>query len=796
LFQRFRNFNLQTKILAWSFIPTALILSAVAITLYLAYQQVTEQYAIDRDVEITRLAASELTADFEDYIDRLWSVSRFKHIQSGTPSEKKAILEAQKLTLIYFDAGVYLLDNQGALVASYPEETGWMGEDWSDKPFFQRLIRSTQPYISDIQAWGPQNQDVIVFSVPVITETGEFKGVVAGMFRLDAQEVSPFFGKILKLRVGQSGSAYIVDGIGRIIYDSNFNYIGEDFTFHPMFSQTLERSLGAQRIRSSDGRQIVVSYAPVPSTNWSMVIEEDWADLVRPSQVYRIFLLGLLAAGFILPSIVVMVGVRRITGPVNNFITAARRIAAGNFDQRIEVQTHDELEVLATQFNTMAGELKASYASLEMRVNERTKELAALNEVASIVSSSLDLMRILPDALAKTIQVMEMEAGAIRRLDEASGVLELLAAQGISDELRHIIQKFPIEESLVRAAVETRNAVVRLVSEYPDSPLRQILERDGIRLVVSIPLISQEKILGAMTVSSSHEKTPSIEVLTVAMAIGHQIGVAMENARLYTQTVDYAREMEAARRSADSANQAKSVFLANMSHELRTPLNAIIGFTRIVRRKADEVLPERQLENLDKVLQSADHLHGLINDVLDIAKIEAGRLDVHVVPFDAASLCQVCLGTIQPLVHPGVILSQDIQPLPPIDSDPDKVKQILLNLLSNAAKFTETGSITLRAFLDGNSLVVQVLDTGIGIPESKLDSIFDQFEQVDASTTRKYGGTGLGLAISRKLAVLLGGELAVQSVLELGSTFTLNIPIHLIPDRIDGSTSEVISETN
>jgi signal transduction histidine kinase/HAMP domain-containing protein len=791
LFKRFRKNNLQTKILAWSFIPTALILLAVAVTLYIAYQRVTEEYAINRDVDVTRLAAGELGGGFQDYIDRLWAISRFRLLQSGSPSEKQSILEEQRLTLIYFDAGVYLLDNQGTLVAAYPEKPGWVGEDWSDRPFFQHLIRSTEPYLSDIQGLGPGNLDVIAFSVPVIAETGEFKGVVVGMFFLDAHEVSPFFGKILKLRVGQSGSAYIVDGAGRIIYDSNFRYIGDSFNFHPAYTQAQEKQLGAQRIHSRSAGQLVVSYAPVPDTNWSLVRDEDWGELVRNSEVYRIWLLSLLFTGFILPSIVVMVGVRRITGPVNNFIVAARSIASGNFNQRIEVQTHDELEVLANQFNAMAAELKASYASLEMRVEERTRELAALNEVAAIVNSSLDLSRILPDALAKTIQVMGMEAGAIRCLNDESGMLELIADQGLTRELRQLIRKFPLDESIIRSALDARDTVVRLVSDYPESPLRLALERAGVRLVVSIPLISKERILGGMTVSTSQLKMPSSEVLAVSMAIGRQIGVAMENARLYSQSVDYARKMDEARMSADAANQAKSVFLANMSHELRTPLNAIIGFTRIVRRKAEGLLPGRQLENLDKALRSADHLHGLINDVLDIAKIEAGRLDVLVSAFDAASLCQVCLDTIQPLVRPGVLLRQDIQPLPPVESDPGKFKQILLNLLSNAAKFTESGSISLIACMETGTLVVQVGDTGIGIPESKLETIFDQFEQVDASTTRRYGGTGLGLSISRKLAVLLDGTLTVQSVLGAGSTFTLRIPANFRAEKIEISTESM-----
>jgi PAS domain S-box-containing protein len=259
-------------------------------------------------------------------------------------------------------------------------------------------------------------------------------------------------------------------------------------------------------------------------------------------------------------------------------------------------------------------------------------------------------------------------------------------------------------------------------------------------------------------------------------------------------------ELQKARREAIAANEAKSMFLANMSHELRTPLNAIIGFTRIVRRKAEGALPGKQLENLDKVLSSGEHLLGLINTVLDIAKIEAGRMDVQPSTFNAAALVDACATTAQPLLRPGVALIKEIAAdLPPIYSDQDKVKQILLNVLSNAAKFTHAGTITLRVrtmnderrTMNGDEaqahalivhrssfIVFEVIDTGIGISEGALGRIFEEFQQADTSTTRQYGGTGLGLAISRKLARLLGGDLVATSTPGNGSTFTLTIPIH------------------
>jgi CheY-like chemotaxis protein/anti-sigma regulatory factor (Ser/Thr protein kinase) len=215
-----------------------------------------------------------------------------------------------------------------------------------------------------------------------------------------------------------------------------------------------------------------------------------------------------------------------------------------------------------------------------------------------------------------------------------------------------------------------------------------------------------------------------------------------------------------------------------MSHELRTPLNAIIGFTRIVRRKAEGALPEKQTENLDKVLTSAEHLLNLINTVLDIAKIEAGRMDVLASNFRISSLVDLCCNTAQPLLRPGVALEKQMdEALTTIYSDQDKLRQIILNLLSNAAKFTPQGKIVLSARQEGKNLLIAVSDTGIGISEEALPRIFKEFQQADSSTTRQYGGTGLGLSISRNLARLLGGDLNVESELGKGSTFTAIIPI-------------------
>ena len=761
------NSKLRLKIIAWSFIPTAIILFLVALTAYAAYQQTARDLILKSDEELTRLMASEISTSFEDFIDRLTALSRTPALSDGTPAQIQATLADYKNRLIFYDGGVFVLNNLGIVTAVQPEQNGLIGADWSNRTFFRSMVRSPGLTITNIEAAGPLGEDVIVLSMPIFSPEEEFRGVVAGMFRLDPSAVSPFYGTLIKLRIGRSGDAYLVDGNGRVVYATNANLIGQRFADRAISDQVLNKGVGVFISQSGAGARIVTGYAPIPRTNWTLVVQEDWGRLSESSALYREFLILLLVLGLAVPTLVVMIGVGRITGPIGEFTAAARRIADGDFSQPISVETGDELEVMADQFNAMAERLNEVYETLEDRVSQRTQELTALNSLAEVVSRSLDMERILPDALSKAIEVLGMEGGGVHLLAPGSETLHMVARQGISDEMAAMIQSMPLNFSIIKEVVSTRHPVARLVADYPPGVVRDMLNKEGWKTIVSIPLLAQESVLGAINVASRETASPTLEDLAAPASIGQQIGVALDNARLFNQTKEYARQAElarqaaeAARATAEAANAAKSDFLANVSHELRTPLVSIFGFARIIQKRLDErifpLLPtnegkvqraESQIEdNLEIILNEGQRLMSLINNLLDFEKNESGRMEWHPQPVSIDKVIKTAAASTGALFEGRPLsLAVDVpEDLPMVNGDPNRLLQVVINLISNAVKFTPEGMIRISARSEDGEVIVSVADQGIGIAPADQARVFEKFSQVGDPLTSKPKGHRFG----------------------------------------------------
>jgi nitrate/nitrite-specific signal transduction histidine kinase len=554
--------SLRTRIIAWSFIPTTIILLAVALVTFLAYQRVTEDLVVGKNRELTRLAAGQLAAGLAEFADILDAFGRTADVRQGNPMAQRAALARAGNRLVMFDGGVIILDTHGIVRAAQPARPEILDQDWSNRPYFRQLLRRTGSVVSDIVADGPNGAEVIVVAVPIIGDAGEQPGALAGMFRLRATGLSSFYGGIIKLRTGGDGNVLVVDGQGNVIYHPDDDLIGESLAANPSVQQVLAGRVDAIRTQHEGGHAIVASFAPVPGTAWGFVNEEPWDALMHSSQGYRDFLLVLLALGVVVPSVVVAIGVRRITRPIEAMISAARAIAGGNFGQKITAPAGDELAELAEQFNVMSAELQASYTQLERRVAERTRDLATLNGIAAVVSRSLDLAEILHDALDKLVEVMRADTGTAYRLEDDGRMLTLIAHRGVSPEIARqgarialsasaAGQSAGLDRSLPGAATGLDRPLVRPVADYATGTLRSLLERERIATVISIPLVAKGQLLGMISLGSRSRRQATSEELALLAAVGHQVGVAMENARLYERAEESAAAAERNRLARD-----------------------------------------------------------------------------------------------------------------------------------------------------------------------------------------------------------------------------------------------------
>jgi len=406
---------------------------------------------------------------------------------------------------------------------------------------------------------------------------------------------------------------------------------------------------------------------------------------------------------------------------------------------------------------------------------ESLEQQKALAEVLGTISQSITDTKPVFDRILKSCQrLFEGHLVGVTLAGE-DGRIRLAAYEGPNAEALLSIYPLPLSpESGSGAAI-----LQGTVQHYPDvdaegvpDGVRRGCVATGMKSIIFAPLIKEGRPIGALWVGRLRTGAFNDKRIALLKTFADQAVIAIQNARLLQEIHDKSEQVEI-------ANRHKSEFLASMSHELRTPLNAIIGFTRIVQRNAQGKLEQKQLDNLEKIQTSGEHLLALINAVLDLSKVEAGRVEVSAREVELAPVLEHCVRTVEPLVKSdAVTLASDFDGrLPAMFVDDEKLRQIVINLLSNAAKFTAQGSIRLRVSAADGTVRIAVADTGIGIAADKLGIIFEEFRQADAGSTREYGGTGLGLAIARRLARLMGGDIDVESEPGRGSTFTLTLPL-------------------
>jgi nitrate/nitrite-specific signal transduction histidine kinase len=539
--------GLRAKIISWFLIPTMIILITVALVTFYAYEQLTAELVTERNAELTELLAEQLATALVDYAVPLRNfVATHPYIFEQDLAARQTLLRQALGQLVVFDS-VLLLDEMGRVVAADRQPINVLGQDWSDRPFVQRMLEEPGPQFSNIESdvsFGAESIDALVVTVPATDPAGQTVGMMAGMFRLDPGR-SPFYRTLLKLQLYSDGNL----DQGRAIYHSDIQLLGQEIPLKVGVKQVMSGRQGALHTLNSDGQEIVASFAPVPGTPWRLVIEESWATLTQASQSYRQLLLILLALGIAVPALVVTIGMRRITHPLARLSRAAQQLAGGDLSQTIQVHTGDELEELAGQFNLMSAQLRESYATLEQRVADRTKELATLNAISAVVSRSLDLEEIMQNALDEISGMMGMEAGGAFRLQHQ--VLTLIAHRGLSREFVQQAAQLPLVASAAGQAADQEQPVVRLTPDYPAGELKTLLQQEQLEQVISIPLIAKGRLLGAINLATRRPRQVTREELSLLAAVGQQTGVAVENAHLYEQAEAHAVAAERSRLARD-----------------------------------------------------------------------------------------------------------------------------------------------------------------------------------------------------------------------------------------------------
>ena len=424
------------------------------------------------------------------------------------------------------------------------------------------------------------------------------------------------------------------------------------------------------------------------------------------------------------------------------------------------------------------------FKELEVRTQELTRsvgELRALGEVSQAISSTLDLETVLTAIVSRAVQLSGLDGGVMFEYDGGTEEFVHRAATEAGGTLaaaRRTTRVRRGEGVVGQTAITLEPAHVPdiTVPGAYDSRLRGNLIESGVRAILAVPMVREGHLIGCLVVSRNHPGEFPAETIELLRTFATQSALAIQNARLFREIADKSRQLEA-------ASHHKSEFLANMSHELRTPLNAIIGFSEVLLQRMFGELNDKQDEYLKDIYASGQHLLSLINDILDLSKIEAGRMELELSAFDLPQAIQNALTLVRErALRRGIALHHVIDArVADIQADERKVKQVLLNLLSNAIKFTpEGGRIEVRATPADGMVEVAVTDTGVGIAPEDQETVFEEFRQV-GTADKKAEGTGLGLALARKFIDLHGGRISVQSQVGVGSTFTFTLPVRPWP---------------
>ena len=716
-----------------------------------------------RDLLMNEVVRTRDDSDFTQFLDA--NEEAFEYTIGETEQAIIDVFNSYRTTHPYVNS-VYMGRENGSFVRSH-ERTSPTQYDPRERPWYQLAknnpggIMRTSPYPS------VTTTDINLGIVgALVDEDGDIYGVVG--IDVTLNNLTEY---ISNIDVGENAHIILLDENGILLAgrEETELYQGYDDVGLDYFQQIMDTPTGYITFEE-DGEHNYLFYYTSAELGWKICVVASKQTIDQEVGQFVSEFLGLLLLTLFLLVALTSIGMQYyVVHPIKELRRSTEAIIqTHDLSHRITIRANDEIGQLGRSINTMVRaireaeeELQQQHQHLEQLVEARTAELAALYTINRDLAETLDMEVILPTIAQRVMHVLKADRCTVFIFNEKIEMLQAQAAHGYMAERLSDFSYRPGEEIVGQAY---QQGTIQYTPDIYQVPA--LARRDEIRSVLAVPLISPTaKPLGVLSVASLRADAFTAEQQKLIATLSGQIARAIENARLY--------------HAAQEADRIKSAFLASMSHELRTPLNSIIGFTGILLQGLVGPLNDEQNKQLSMVRNSARHLLALINDVLDISKIEAGQLEVELESVDMRASIEKAVQTLLPMAEKkGLSLKAEIAPeVNQISGDRRRVEQVLLNLINNGVKFTETGGVRVTCEVHADCVVTRVIDTGMGIKPEDSDTLFKPFRQIDTGLSRQHEGTGLGLSICRKLVDMMGGTITVESEWGIGSTFMFTLPI-------------------
>jgi signal transduction histidine kinase len=945
-----------------------LALTLVVVTGYYYTVSQIKKDAAQLQSEVASMTADRIHSFVQHKIERFSDTANAVSLyQLGSKEQQLLINLLVKNDNSLTDASI--IDARGMEVVKVSDRKVYFPSDFSDQSKSAKFLKAIkgEDYISQVYS-SDRAQPYITVAIPLWGTAQSIVGVAAA----DA-DLSFLWEVIGKIQFGTAGYAYLVDSYGNLIAHKDAALVLKRMNLGQVdgvekFLRNPKRSdlTPAQEGQGLMGKPVLVTYAPISQLGWAVILEEPLDAALANVEILKRYAVLLLVVALAVGAVIIAWVSGRMTGPILELRQGAATIGAGNLEHRTLIKTGDEIQELADEFNKMTDALQNSYATLEQKVEQRTKEISALYGVTTAVNQSLALEDILNAVIAKTTEIFHFESTRIFLLNDevdelqlrasfevdsehVTGVRVLKRGQGVIGQVAESGEPMMFEDvrtdpryAALSATKATLNAKLGFFAVFPiktqsrvfgvilfsaqsprkltgdetrlltsmsehlavavekaslfrqsetrsrqlsvlntigaavsqslnlemvlneaiekmienlnfDASWIYILDSSGKELTLKaykglsedvarsiarrnlsagvtakifetgerfvfedfqndttynhlsagdkiaslgfasaagFPIKANEKVIGVLHLADKAGRHFAPDELQLIESIAQEIGVAAANARLFEQVNQKTAELGQMNQELQEANKAKDEFLNVMSHELRTPLNVITGYAEVLSQGILGEIQREQVHAVKTISYQSKELLRMINEILQVGSIEAGKVKAHYENVNLPYFLIDLRSGYEILSKKEISLHWNIPSgLPNVWTDGEKLKHVLQNLVNNAIKFTENGSVTVSVRCISGAVEFKVKDTGIGMPRDMLPSIFQMFRQLDSSNTRSYGGSGVGLYIVKKFVDLLGGKIEVDSALGEGSTFTVILPLD-IPETFHVSPRE------